>query len=170
MRETAPLVRVAGRGRVYCGHHGCHVHVVTLRDEAFVVAWPALLAFGDGLTFETTLIGGALGLAAGGLVAVRVSGTGQVALAAHGQPLTLVVTPGVPVHTDPHATLAWSANLSPRLETDVTWRSLVGHGGQEPIQMCFEGSGHVVLQPYEGSARMKGTLRAVRQLAALVGV
>ena len=50
----------------------------------------------------------AIGLAAGGLVATRLTGTGAVALATHGQPLVLRVTPGEPLRTDPHATVAWS--------------------------------------------------------------
>jgi uncharacterized protein (AIM24 family) len=153
-REAAPLVRGIGKGRLYCGQHGSHVRVLRLAGESFVVAWPDLLAFADGLTFATSLVGHGVGIAAGGLVAVTLSGHGAVAIATHGQPLTLEVTPDNPVNTDPHATIAWSAALTPALRTDVSWRSVFGHGGHEPVQMHFEGTGFVVVQPYEDPSRV----------------
>src|ERR1700752_2735280 len=33
LRETSPLVRAVGKGRLYCGHHGSHVRVVRLAGE-----------------------------------------------------------------------------------------------------------------------------------------
>ena len=36
LRETAPLVRASGRGRLYCGHHGAHV--TTLRLDELISA------------------------------------------------------------------------------------------------------------------------------------
>lgn len=51
--------------------------------------------------------------------------------------------------TDPNATVAWSANLTPELKTDISMRTLVGRSGGEAFQMAFEGDGFVVVQPYE---------------------
>ena len=31
----------------------------------------------------------------------------------------------------------------------MSWRSAIGHGGREPVQMYFEGRGFVLVQPYE---------------------
>ena len=168
MRETAPLVRAVGKGRLYCGQHGSHVQVVRLAGESFVVAWPDLIAFEEGLTFETSLVGHGVGIAAGGLVAVKLSGNGAAAIATHGQPLTLMVAPGRSVSTDPHATLAWSAGLTPVLKTDLSWRSVFGHGGQEPVQMLFEGAGFVVVQPYEDPRRFGVRFNPLKRLAALI--
>jgi uncharacterized protein (AIM24 family) len=53
------------------------------------------------------------------------------------------------VSTDPHATLAWSGDVTPTLKTDLSWRSAFRHGGQQPLQMLFEGTGFVVVQPYK---------------------
>lgn len=153
VRELNPLVRARGRGRLFCGHHGCHVHVIELAGETITVSWVELLAFEESLHFEAGLVEHGVGIAAGGLVAVKLTGCGCVAITAHGTPLTLRVAPGDPVSTDPHATLAWSDQLTPRLKTDVSWRSLFGHGGQEPVQMLFEGSGFVVVQPFEDPRR-----------------
>jgi uncharacterized protein (AIM24 family) len=168
MRETAPLVRATGTGRLYAGHHGSHARVVRLTGEAIVVAWADLLAFEESLAFETTMVAHGVGLAAGGLAVVRLSGHGALAIAAHGQPLTLTVAPGQPVSTDPHATLAWSAALTPELKTDLSWRSVVGHGGHEPVQMLFRGTGFVVVQPYEDPGRFNVGLKPLERIASLV--
>ena len=167
LREAAPLVRASGKGRLYCGHRGSHARAVQLSGETIVVAWPDLLAFEESLTFDMTLLGHGVGLAAGGLVVVRLSGHGAFAMGTHGQPLALRVAPGQSVCTDPHATLAWSASLTPALKLDVNWRSFVAHGGQEPVQMLFDGDGFVLVQPYEDASRLGvGALKKVASLVA----
>ena len=168
LREAAPLVRASGTGRLYCGHHGSHVRVVRLAGDGIVVAWPDLLAFEEALDFQPALVGHGVGLASGGLVAVTLSGHGSVAFVTHGEPLTLMVTPGHPVSTDPHATLAWSPSLAPALKFDVSWRSAIGHGGQEPVQMFFEGDGFVVVQPFKDPSRFGVSVNPLKQLTALV--
>jgi uncharacterized protein (AIM24 family) len=166
LRETAPLVRASGKGRLYCGHRGSHARIIRLSGEAIFVAWEDLIGFESSLTFEASLAGHGVGIAAGGLVIVKLSGEGAFAIATHGQPLTLAVEPGHPVCTDPHATIAWSATLAPSLKADVSWRSAVGHGGHEPIQMRFEGAGFVVVQPYEDRSRIG--INELKKVAALV--
>src|SRR5262245_17786659 len=168
LRETSPLVRAVGKGRLYCGHHGSHVRVVRLAGESIVVTWEDLLAFEESLVFEPKLVGDGLGIAAGGLVAMTLSGHGALAMATHGQPLTLEVTPGSPVSTDPHATLAWSATLTPALKTDLSWRSIFAHGGHEPVQMFFEGEGFVVVQPYEDRSRFGIKVSPLKRLASMI--
>ena len=49
IRETSPLVRASGTGRLYCAHRGLHVRSLRLDGETIVVAWPELLAFEDTL-------------------------------------------------------------------------------------------------------------------------
>lgn len=168
LRELAPVVRASGRGRLYCGHAGCHVHLARLDGGVLVVSSGELLAFEDALSFEATLVEHGLGLAAGGLVAVRLAGHGTVALCLHGSPLSLPVTPEEPLCTDPHATVAWSGPLSPSLRTDLSWRSAVGHGGQEPIQMQFVGRGHVLVQPSTDHRRIHRDLKILERLRGLL--
>ncbi|MGD9903396.1 MAG: AIM24 family protein [Vicinamibacterales bacterium] len=168
LREAAPLVRAVGRGRLHCAHHGGHVRVVELAGETIVVSWQELLAFESTLAFETRLVAHGVGLAAGGMAVVRLSGRGCFALVTHGQPITLEVTPDAPLCTDPHATLAWSSSLEPTLKFDVSWRSAIGHGGHEPFQMRFDGRGWVVVQPFENPSRLHLTGNPMKRLAALV--
>ena len=73
----------------------------------------------------------------------------MVAITTHFDPLTLRVTPGSPVITDPNATVAWSASLSPQFRTDISFKTFLGRGSGESIQMQFDGEGFVVIQPYE---------------------
>ncbi len=168
MRETAPLVRAVGAGRLYCAQHGSHIRTIKLSGERIVVSWHDLVAFEQSLNFEAALVSHGVGIAAGGLVVVTLEGNGFLALATHGRPLTLLVAPGHPVSTDPHATLAWSAELTPTLKTDLTWRSAIAHGGHEPFQMRFEGSGFVVVQPYEDPTRFGLDRNPIRKVLSLV--
>jgi uncharacterized protein (AIM24 family) len=59
------------------------------------------------------------------------------------------VTPEQPVYTDPNATIGWSGSLSPEIKTDMSWKTFVGRGSGESIQLMFRGDGWVVLQPFE---------------------
>jgi uncharacterized protein (AIM24 family) len=167
LREMTPLVRAIGEGRLYCAHNGSHVRVLRLRGETVVVAWQELLAFEESLDFEMTLVGHGVSIAAGGLVMVKLSGHGALAIIAHGEPLTLPVAPDSPVSTDPHAALAWSGNLAPSLKTDLTWRSVLRHGGQQPFQMLFEGTGFVVVQPYKDVSRIAPSVDPLEQIKSL---
>jgi uncharacterized protein (AIM24 family) len=63
--------------------------------------------------------------------------------------MTLRVTPGNPVFTDPNATIAWSANLNPDFKTDISFKTFLGRGSGDSFQMKFEGDGFIVVQPYE---------------------
>ncbi len=88
---------------------------------------------------------------AGGLFNVKLSGTGMAAITTHHDPLTLAVSQNKPVITDPNATVAWSGSLAPELKTDISFKTLLGRGSGESIQMKFQGDGFVVIQPCEES-------------------
>ena len=167
-REMTPLVRATGHGRLYCGHQASFVRLVRLAGETIVVSWQELLAFDEALDFEMTFVAHGISVVAGGLAVVKLSGHGAFAVAVHGDPLALAVEVGNPVSTDPHATLAWSAGLTPSLKTDLSWRSAFRHGGQEPFQMLFEGTGFVVVQPYKDPSRITVSLDPLKQVRALV--
>ena len=168
-RELAPLVRAVGRGTLYCGHHGAHLLTRRLAGETMVVAWDNVLAFESSLSFEAAFVEHAVGIVAGGVIVIKLSGHGAVALATHGEPLTLPVTPGDSINTDPHATVAWSGTLSPALEMDVSWRTAVGHGGQQAVQMKFAGDGFVIVQPSRNEPHVTVGLKTVRRLSTLAG-
>jgi uncharacterized protein (AIM24 family) len=74
------------------------------------------------------------------------------------------------VNTDPHATLAWSGSLTPALKTDLNWRSLLRHGGAEPVQMRFEGQGFVAVQPYEDASRFTVKINPLTRIKSLLAM
>jgi uncharacterized protein (AIM24 family) len=147
--EGTALMKAEGQGRVYLADKGKKVQVVELNNDVIFVNGNDLLAFEDGIEWDISMMRRMAGLATGGLFNVRLSGKGLVALTTHYDPLTLQVTPGQPVFTDPNATVAWSGSLSPDIHTDISFKTFLGRGSGESIQLKFEGSGWVVLQPYE---------------------
>lgn len=142
LREAVPIARAVGTGRLYVSLDGRFSTLIRLSNETIFVASTNLLAFESTLEHQIQTVG-SVGLLAGGLFVVRLSGTGFVALSSSGTPLPLRVTERDPLSTDPTATVAWSAGLWPELKTDLGMGSLVAHGGGEPIQMCFRGQGQV---------------------------
>ena len=147
--EGTSLMKIEGTGRAYLADVGKRVQILKLAGDTVYVNGNDLLAFEDGIEWDITMMRKAASMLAGGLFNIRMTGTGLVAITTHYDPLTLVVTPGNPVFTDPNATVAWSGSLSPQITTAISLRTMVGRGSGESIQLKFEGSGWVVLQPYE---------------------
>jgi uncharacterized protein (AIM24 family) len=115
-----------------------------LEGRTVYVVSTRLLAFESTLEHEVLMVGG-VGVLAGGIFVIKISGNGLVAFGVSGDPMAMRVTPDDPVSTDPTATVAWTEPLWPELKTDLEVRSLVGHGGGEPIQMLFRGDGYVIV-------------------------
>ncbi|XGI84602.1 AIM24 family protein [Halorutilales archaeon Cl-col2-1] len=145
--EGTPVMKVEGQGHVYVADQGKKIQILSLdTDEAISVNGNDVLAFEDSVEYEIGTIGSVGGASAAGLTNVYLSGPGTVAITTHGEPL--VLTP--PVNTDPDATVAWSDNLSPSIDTDRSLSDAVGQSSGETYQMAFEGdSGFVVVQPFE---------------------
>ncbi|MFF5995089.1 AIM24 family protein [Lysinibacillus sp. KU-BSD001] len=147
--EGASLMKANGRGKLYLADSGKKIIILHLQNEAIYVNGNDLLAFEPSIKHHIKLMRKVAGMMAGGLFNIRCEGTGLVAITAHYEPLTLRVTPGKPVITDPNATVAWSGNLQPEFQTDISLKTFVGRGSGESIQMRFEGDGFVIVQPYE---------------------
>jgi len=148
--EQAPLVKIEGQGLAYLADQKKNVTIIRLQPpDAISVNGNDLLAFEDSVRHEITMHRRIAGMLAGGLFSVKLTGPGMIAIMTHGEPLTLRVSPSDPVTTDPNATVAWSANLTPDFKTDISFRSFLGRGGGEAFQMQFVGEGFVVVQPYE---------------------
>jgi uncharacterized protein (AIM24 family) len=155
--EVTPLTKVEGTGKVYVADAGKDISVLRLENTSINVSGNDLLAFQDSVKYSVTMHKKVSGMLSGGLFSVRLEGSGLVAITTHGRPLTLRVTPNDPVMTDPNSTVAWSANLSPELKTDITMKALLGRGGGETFQMMFQGDGFVVVQPFEESPVVANT-------------
>ncbi|MEH7299533.1 AIM24 family protein [Neobacillus drentensis] len=147
--EGASLMKAGGQGKLYLADEGKKIIILHLNNESIYVNGNDLLAFEPSIKWEIKLMKKIAGLMAGGLFNVRCEGTGMIAITTHYEPLTLRVTPGQPVITDPNATVAWSGNLRPEFQTDISLKTFFGRGSGESIQMKFEGDGFVVVQPYE---------------------
>lgn len=147
--EGARLTKGEGTGKMYLADRGKKISIIQLGGEAICVNGNDILAFESTISNEIKMMRRIAGMVAGGLFNYRLSGTGLIAITSHYNPLTLRVTPGNPVFTDPNATIAWSANLTPDFKTDISLKTFLGRGSGESFQMRFEGDGFVVVQPYE---------------------
>jgi uncharacterized protein (AIM24 family) len=154
--EGARLTRAEGVGRVYLADRAKKVTILQLQGEALFVNGNDLLAFETTVRNEIRMMKRLTGVLAGGLFNVRLQGSGMVAITTHYDPVTLCVEPGKPVFTDPNATVAWSASLEPTLKTDMSFKTFLGRGSGDSIQMKFDGQGFVVIQPMEEVAFQSG--------------
>ncbi|MGB9963651.1 AIM24 family protein [Halobacterium sp. CBA1126] len=148
--EGTPIMAAEGTGYVYVADRSKKVQLLDLDDgESISVNGNDVLAFEDGVDYEISTIGSLSGAAAGGLTNVYLTGPGEVAITTDGDPL--VVTP--PVKTDPDATVAWSADLSPSFSVNKAFE--IGQTSGESVQMEFTADeGFVVLQPNEEGSQL----------------
>lgn len=147
--EGARLTKASGHGSVFCADAGKKITILQLQNEALCVNGNDLLAFEMALQYDIKMLRKVSAMMAGGLFNIRLEGSGMVAITSHYDPMTLPVTPDSPVTTDPNATVLWSGNLEPEFKTDLQWKSFLGRGSGESVQMHFRGDGFVVVQPYE---------------------
>lgn len=147
--EGTRLTKADGQGALYLADQGKKVSIIDLGGETLFVNGNDILAFEDGIKWDIKMMRKVAGMLAGGLFNVRLEGAGLIAVTTHYDPMTLPVSPGAPVVTDPNATVAWSGSLTPQFRTDISFKTFLGRGSGESIQMMFEGDGFVVIQPYE---------------------
>ncbi|MFN7128333.1 MAG: AIM24 family protein [Brevundimonas sp.] len=148
--EGMVLMKMEGQGRVYLADTGKKITLLRLADETIFANGNDVLALETGVSNQITMMKRVAGMMSGGLFNVKLSGSGIVAITSHYDPLILKVSAATgPVFTDPNATVAWSGGLSPEIATDISFKTLMGRGSGESIQMKFAGEGWVVVQPYE---------------------
>lgn len=147
--EGTSLMKATGNGKLYVADQGKKISILQLQGESIFVNGNDLLAFEPSIDWDIKLMRKIAGMMSGGLFNVRLEGHGMIAITFHYEPLTLLVTPNNPVYTDPNATVAWSGTLEPEFVTDVSFKTFIGRGSGESIQMKFLGNGFVVVQPFE---------------------
>ncbi|MEM7313179.1 MAG: AIM24 family protein [Planctomycetota bacterium] len=147
--EGAQLTKASGSGSVFCADAGKKITILQLNNEAIYVNGNDVLAFETSLKYDIKMMRKMTAMLAGGLFNIRLEGTGMVAITTHYDPMTLPVTPGNPVTTDPNATVMWTEGVNPDFKTDIQFKTLLGRGSGESVQMQFTGQGYVVVQPYE---------------------
>jgi uncharacterized protein (AIM24 family) len=147
--EGTQLTKAEGRGKLYLADEAKKVSILKLHNEALFVNGNDVLAFEPSLKWDITMMRSMAGMFAGGLFNVRFEGTGLLAITTHYDPLALELKPGQPVFTDPNATVAWSGSVTPQIHTDVSFKTFLGRGSGESIQLRFDGTGFVLIQPKE---------------------
>jgi len=147
--EGTKLTKASGRGVVYLADAGKKITILELENDSIFVNANDVLAFETSLHFDIKMLRKVAAMLSGGLFNAKFSGSGMLAITSHYDPLTLQVSPGLPVFTDPNATIAWSGNLTPEFKTDISLKTFLGRGSGESVQMKFQGDSFVVVQPYE---------------------
>ena len=167
--EGMTLMKIEGQGRVYLADVGKKITLLRLQGESIYVNGNDVLATEATITNEIKMMRKAAGMMTGGLFNVKLGGSGLVAITSHYEPMTLPVSASTgPVFTDPNATVAWSGGLSPEIVTDIGFKTLIGRGSGESIQLRFAGEGWVVVQPYEEVYFQQGGSSSGGLLGALV--
>lgn len=154
--EGARLTKATGSGKMYLADSGKSIQILNLQGESLYVNGNDLLAFEPQIDWDIKMMRKLTAMVAGGLFNVRLEGSGLIAITTHFEPLTIKVSPGQPIRTDPNATVAWSGNLQPEFKTDISLKTFFGRGSGESIQMEFNGDGFVVVQPFEEVALQAG--------------
>jgi uncharacterized protein (AIM24 family) len=147
--EGTRLTKADGTGRLYLADDAKKVTILGMNGDDIFVNGNDVLAFEPTLKWDVQVMRKGAGMLAGGLFNMRFTGAGMLAITTHFDPLALEVRPGQPVFTDPNATVAWSASLTPSINMDVSIGTFLGRGSGESIQLKFEGQGFVVIQPKE---------------------
>jgi uncharacterized protein (AIM24 family) len=145
--EGVPLMRVSGQGDLFLADSGSEVHLVGLEGDSLTVNGRNVLAFEPTLQWDIQRVEGA-SVMSGGVFNTVFSGTGFVAITAHGTPVVLNVD--APTFADIQSAIAWSASLKTGVRRTASAGALVGRGSGEAFQLSFAGQGFVIVQASEG--------------------
>ena len=147
--EDVKFMKCSGNGELFLAEQAQEIHVLQLDADQITCNGANLLAFDAGIDWDIKRIEGGGGILAGGLFNVSLSGTGYVALLSDGPPVLLDVG-GAPTFADPQAAITWSSGIRTSIKTDINVKTLIGRGSGETLQMAFEGTGWLLVQPSEG--------------------
>jgi uncharacterized protein (AIM24 family) len=147
--EGQSLMKVTGSGEVFLADQAQDIHLIHLEGEKITVNGPNLLAFDADIDWDIERVQGASGMMGGGLYNTSLKGSGWVAILSDGPPVLLDVS-SAPTFADAQAAITWSEGVTTSLKTDFKMKSLIGKSSGETIQMGFQGTGWVLVQPSEG--------------------
>jgi uncharacterized protein (AIM24 family) len=147
--EDVKFMKCTGSGELFLAEQAQDIHVLSLDNDQITCNGANLLAFDDGIDWDITRVEGAGGMLTGGMFNVSLKGTGSVALLSDGPPVLLDVGEA-PTFADPQAAITWSSGVRTSMKADINVKTLIGRGSGETIQVAFEGTGWVLVQPSEG--------------------
>jgi uncharacterized protein (AIM24 family) len=166
--EGQSLMKVTGTGEVFLADTAQDVHLIHLDGEKITVNGPNLLAFDADIDWDIERVQGASGAMGGGLYNTSLKGTGWVAILSDGPPVLLNVA-SAPTFADAQAAITWSEGVTTSLKTDFKMKSLIGKSSGESVQMAFQGTGWVLIQPSEGQVTAGPTNGSGGALGNLLG-
>ncbi|REE98851.1 AIM24 family protein [Thermomonospora umbrina] len=146
--EGVPTMRVKGQGLLFVANDADDIHLFYLENETLTVNGANILAYDAHLQSDIQRVQGA-GIAAGGLFNTTLTGSGWVAITAHGTPVMLD-TGRAPTFVDGQSAICWSAGLQVGVNKTFKAGALIGRGSGEAMQLAFQGQGFVLVQASEG--------------------
>jgi uncharacterized protein (AIM24 family) len=147
--EDVKFMKCAGTGELFLAEQAQDIHVIQLENDEITCNGANLLAFDAGIDWDIKRVEGASGMLGGGLFNVALKGSGHVALLSDGPPVLLDIGDAA-TFADPQAAITWSSGVRTSIKTDINVKTLIGRGSGETIQVAFEGTGWVLVQPSEG--------------------
>jgi len=147
--ESLTLMDVSGKGVVYIANLAMEINLIQLANEVMWVEASSLVALESKLKTDQKFNGLRGATSGQGLFTTTVEGQGTVALLSDGPAIGLEVGQGMPLCVDPQAYVAHKGQLQQDFVTDVTWRTAIGQGSGESVQLRFMGQGTVYIQPAE---------------------
>ena len=145
--EGVQLMTCAGTGDLFLAQDARKIMVLDLEGERMTVNGDSILAFEGNVDWDIQRVEGA-GRLAGGLFNVVLQGTGKVALTSHGDPVLLDTSN--PTFSDTDSAIAWRGDVRTSVRSDDSYKTFLGRGSGETLQIAFEGPVWVLLQPSEG--------------------
>lgn len=153
--EDLRLMKCTGRGDLFLADNGAEIFTVRLENEQLTLNNNNILAFDGNIKWDINRIKtGVMGMVAGGLFNVTLTGNGDVAVTSWGKPV--VISVDQPVAVDSNCIIAWSTTLKVDIKTTLKAGMIIGRSSGEAVQMLFSGHGFVIVQPGEGMAAMLG--------------
>jgi uncharacterized protein (AIM24 family) len=147
--EGTKLMKMSGTGEVFLADQAQEIHLLKLENDAITCNGSNVLAFDAGIDWDIKRVEGASAIMGGGLFNMALQGSGWVAVVSDGPPV-LLNTSDAATFADPQAAITWSSGLQTGIKTDVKLKNFIGRGSGESIQMSFQGTGWVLVQPSEG--------------------
>jgi uncharacterized protein (AIM24 family) len=145
--EGMALMKVSGSGDVFLAQEADEIFILELENESVTVNGNAVLAFESGLTWDIKRVEGA-SMVSGGLFNTTFTGSGLIAVVAHGTPVVLQVD--APTFVDMQAAVLWSTGLQSSIRKTAKMGAVIGRGSGEAYQLALSGHGIVVVQASEG--------------------
>ena len=137
------LVIITGTGKVILTDKDRAITFMQVDDETVYVEPSHLLACEEGLTPRYV----SLGEASGGLEVLALEGRGMIALSVASKPLTISVTPGLPVSVPASSVITWSGDVSTRVVEDPQIYEVMLPLASERAQLIrLEGNGRVLVE------------------------